>query len=258
VLLQELAETYRSIIDRYRMAAVAAFRLSVVKSELGLHVEAAEAARLALARLPEDPHLLRGRNSWLRSTIQRRVSYLIAREADQFESQIESEHNPTRKEELRHRSQELSVEAVRVLLSHVTEMDNPGEQAYYARLEYRRRINNLVDRATKLLEVGLGWQVLEKEGLNEEGFRELVAKLCPDGIESVPEWRILHTIGAAHHILGDRRLAAEAGQRLVELIQSSVIDDPESEVARIQNDAQVWQSMDNPPLFSSRVGGILG
>jgi len=132
-------------------------------------------------------------------------------------------------------------EAFAVVYRNFDADHSPTPDAFFA-LERRRRINNIVYYAAVYLEADRDLSGLLGPEFNREDFYRYIRMLHPDGINKVPEMGIVHTIGCAYHLLGEKELAGIAAERLVYLIVDSGADlTADQRLVSVLTDAIAWR-----------------
>lgn len=237
-LIARVIALYDDISKRYPMASIPHYRCSVLEGRRGQADSALNAAKTALSLLNKDPYLFGRKGHFISSTIPRRVSYLLSQEAEEL-ARTAGEDGKLNQETER-RCISLLMEAFRCIFANLEE---PTDEisAYFSQIEYRRRLNNIVFTVVKILETSdSDWALLKKEGLDEAGFRELLAKLHPHGIDQVQEFPICHTIGAAYYVLGEARLAKEAAEQLKYLCEHEPADTSVEDIDLAMGEIDRW------------------
>jgi hypothetical protein len=234
-LLEELEADYRKIAADFPDASIPHFRLDVVLSDLGREDEAFRELIKALQLAGAD-RFLQSPNRWVRSTMQRRLSYRLLRAA---ESQVEE---LTKSESAAERALAIKLlfDAFKAMLAAGSISDVPAAD-YLHRLEERRRINQIVYAASLILVLEPESAELRRLGYGPEHLKSLVERLQEGPIEEMTERAIVHTVGYASAAMNDMQTAARAGRRLENLIRETGEDIRDKDVARVLSDAWVWQ-----------------
>src|SRR5262249_40271002 len=126
--------------------------------------------------------------------------------------------------------------AFQAIYMHGKELSEAQPDFFYS-LESRRRLNNLVYYASLVLEACPGPEGFEALGLGEAELRQMLARLVPEGIDQIPEIGVIHTVGAAYAALGEKELAAQAGNRFLEVAKES---EDARELSDVLADAFMW------------------
>jgi tetratricopeptide (TPR) repeat protein len=238
--LERLGTVYAEISADYPYASVPHYRRSIVHYELGRRTEAFEAISTALELVGEDPYLTQ-REHWVRSTIRRRIGLFFGDEASRLMEELKLRPGDGGLRELYLTN---VFEAFQAVYTDFTSSASDQERDYLARLEARRRLNNIIYYACLYLEGGGSWITLQRAGFKRETMRRWLARLHDETIGHVPERNIVHTIGFAYQLLGQPQQAREAAERLVQLIVDSGADPQEDGVGRLLSDAFAWMRAD--------------
>ncbi len=187
---EELTTAYGIIAADYEEAAIPYFRLDVVLSELGRHDEAFAALTEALRRIDTDPFLSTP-NHWVRSTMQRRLARRLTSKAEVLVNRFDREGSSADRDAA---LAELG-SAFQIMLRG---WQYPQEQNdYLFQLEARRRINNIVYIASLILRVDPSWASLRQLEFGPNEFRAMLQRLHGGSVDSMNEFRLVHTVGYA-------------------------------------------------------------
>lgn len=231
--LHRVAEAYLGLVGIYPMSSIVRYRLSIALTDLGRHEQALEAIKEALALLDQDSFIDEGH--WLGSIVRRRLALHFAAQAqDALEMlKVRPEDGDLRATCLRQLREAFLV---------VYDRFNPTEagRAYLERLEFKRRLNNLVYYAALYIGAGGPVETLQT-GFNSVRLKRLTMQLHADGIREVAEWGVAHTIGKVYAALGERQLCAEAAERVLALISRSKENADSKAIRLVLNDALSWK-----------------
>jgi len=239
--LEEVAKSYQSLVGRYPESAVLQYRLSVVMGDLGQNDAEFDALNEAMRLIAKDTHF--NVDHWFRSVVRRRLALRFSSKATEMRNRLKDEDGDAGRDHYL----QLMAKAYQ-LVSEGTSPSRMGA-TYVDRLEARRRLNNQIYYAA--LYICGGGDIHELSNLSRERLLDLVRQLHPDcEVHEVPEIYVAHTIGLAYSSIGELRLAADAGDRVIHLIAHSG-DNAESDATRqMLNDAFAWvrSGQDTSPL----------
>jgi tetratricopeptide (TPR) repeat protein len=238
-LLEELESDYREIAADFPDASIPHFRLDVVLTNLEREEEAFEELMTALL-LVEGDRFLQTPNHWVRSTMQRRLSFRLLRVV---EAQVDEQKN------LKNGAGKASLiaqllEAFKVLLKGRMSLGSPAADNLY-QLEARRSLNNVVYIASMILKLDSDSSELQQLGFGCEQLKLMVEQLQAGPIEAMTERDLIHTVGYASNVMNDMQTAARAGRRLVDLIVEMGENPHDEQVSRVLAHAIDWQSASN-------------
>jgi hypothetical protein len=235
--LESLITEYQAIAQAYPEASIPHFRLDTIFSELRRDEEAFGELSKAFALIDSDP-FLRTPGHWVRSTLQRRIASRFSSEVAQQRRKLAEQPDP----ELQASYLQNLLAAFHSVYSGTDELPI-AELDYLYSLEARRRINNILYYASRLLEIYGTQEGFRKLGIEEGYMLRLVSQLIPEGdITKVLELWIIHTIGSAYAVLGEVELAAEAGNHLLNVAKET--EDAKS-LVDVLDDAFSWIQRQN-------------
>jgi hypothetical protein len=229
--LTQVAHAYEILVRRYPDSSVLRYRQSTVLEELHSDDAAFEAINDAMRLMTTDTRI--NPDHWFRSVVRRRLSVRFSAKATEMRDRLKGVDDAA--------ARDYYLEHMAKAYQLVSEGGSPSRMGatYIERLEARRRLNNQVYCAA--LYGCSGGDIGALPNLSRERLLDLTRQLLPEGdIRDVPEVNIAHTIGLAYSTLGETRLAAEAGERVMQLIARSG-DNAESDAMRqMLNDALSW------------------
>ena len=232
--LRELAMRYEGLRDEFGPWPTLLYRQSIVFGELGMHEEALDAIQQALNPSVDADRFVAGA-SWMRSTIRRRIGLHFSREAKDQLVQLKlgspSEHSYERYRATVHKAFRSTFEGFD---------REPADPSLRGKTEMLRRLNNIVFYASLFLQADGSIEALHDE-FTDDRFRSYLERLKAEAPAVEREWFYAHTIGAAHHVLGETALADAAADALLSLLAASGAS-TQSEAIRIAiEDAFSWK-----------------
>ncbi|HEY9025747.1 MAG TPA: hypothetical protein VIP05_15705 [Burkholderiaceae bacterium] len=232
-LLERLDRDYAHLLSECPRSAALWYRRSIVLTEMQRDDEALNALRRALEGLNDGSEPFS--DHWVTSTMQRRLAFSLGREGRNFVERAKAEPDNA---ELKTSGLNSLRAAFRMLHERFDEGREP--RGIPARLEHQRRLNNIVYYGSLYLDGG-GVPDELSDGVDLARLKALVARLHPDGLDKVTEPTILHTIGYAYSVLGDRDHAAAAGDLLLPALVRSGADLASKASQDAMADARHWQ-----------------
>jgi hypothetical protein len=187
----------------------------------------------ALEMLGHDRYI--GKDHWIRSTIVRRVAFFFGAEARGVRAHLQQDPAD---ESLRVKYLATIKRAFEVV--HADFEEKSGGAPYFAKLEKRRRLNNIVYYEALYLEEGGAPSALA-QGFDEDRLIEYTRLLHPDGMAEVAEWNIIHTIGYVYNELARRFDASMAADRLLNVISRSGANAESESIRHAISDALLWK-----------------
>ena len=232
--LRKLAVRYAALKAEFGPRPTLLYRQSIVFGELDMHEEALDAIQQAQnSSADADPFVIGA--TWMKSTIRRRIGLHFAREAKdqlvQMKLGLPSEHSYER----------YRATVCKAFRSTFDGFDRePADPSLRGKAEMLRRLNNIVFYASLFLQADGSIEALHNE-FTEDRFRFYLDRLKAEAPAVEREWFYAHTIGAAHHVLGETALADAAADALLSLLAASGAS-TQSEAIRIAiEDAFSWK-----------------
>ncbi len=233
---KQLDRDYRELIADQPDSAALRFRHGVVLAELGRHDEAFEALSQAMQTFDNQREAVSD-SHWVRSTMARRMGHYFASKAREQMDRLKAqpEHTDLRKLYLHHMMQ-----AFRIVFRGF--QDQHEKQGPLARLEHRRSMNNVVYYAAAYVDGGGNVNDLD-EHFSRRKWLSYLSRLHPLGLHQVAEWNLLHTIGYAYHVAGERDLAKESADHLLNALAGSGATTDSASIRNALDDALTWKRL---------------
>lgn len=231
--LVALVGRYDALVEQYPDSSVLHYRRSIALSGLDRNDEAIESIMRALEMLDRDRYI--GKDHWIRSTIVRRVAFFFGAEARGVRAQLQLDPS---NDSLRATYLATIKRAFGVV--HPDFEERRAGAPYFAKLEMRRRLNNIVYYAALYLESG-GVPSGLAQDFDQDRLIDYTRRLHADGMEEVAEWNIIHTIGYVYNVLEHRAEASRAADRLLNVISRSGANAESESIRHAINDALLWK-----------------
>lgn len=229
--LVKVADIYEDLVRRYPGSAILHYRQSIVLDDLEKFEAAFEALNRVISLMATDTRI--SHDHWFRSVVRRRLAFWFSSKATEMRNRLKDTNDEgARQQYLEHMAQAFQM---------VNDGSSPGRQVatYVERIEARRRLNNQVYYAALY---GSGGGKLESlPNFGRERLLDLTRLLISDGeIKDIPELNVAHTVGLAFSTVGEIRLAAQAGERVLQLIARRGDQAGSESISAILNDALSW------------------